>query len=75
FYPVFTAGFDPANFNIEIYNRWGELVFQSFNSDKGWDGSYNGTRCQDGTYHWKIMYKNPDLDEYKIVSGHVNLIR
>jgi len=75
FYPVFTAGFDPANFNIEIYNRWGELVFQSFNSDKGWDGSYNGSRCQDGTYHWKIMYKNPDLDEYKIITGHVNLIR
>jgi gliding motility-associated-like protein len=75
FSPLFTTGFDAANFQFEIYNRWGELIFQSFNASKGWDGFYNGSKCPDGTYTWKIIYKIPDLDEYKIVTGHVNLIR
>ncbi len=75
FVPVFTNGFDPANFQLEIYNRWGELIFQSFNSNKGWDGFYNGKLSPVGTYVWKVIYKNPDLDDYKVVTGHVNLIR
>lgn len=75
FIPVFTNGFDPANFQLEIYNRWGELIFQSLNSNKGWDGFYNGKLSPVGTYVWKVIYKNPDLDDYKVVTGHVNLIR
>jgi gliding motility-associated-like protein len=75
FVPVFTNGFDPANFELEIYDRWGELIFQSFNAEKGWNGHFNGELSQVGTYVWKIMYKNPDLDEYKVITGHVNLIR
>jgi gliding motility-associated-like protein len=75
FSPVFTTGFDAANFQFEIYNRWGEMIFQSLNSDKGWDGFFNGVLCPEGTYTWKIIYKIPDRDEYKIATGHVNLIR
>jgi gliding motility-associated-like protein len=75
FSPVFTTGFDPANFQFDLFNRWGELIFQSLNADKGWDGFYNGLLCPEGTYVWKITYKIPDRDEYKIVTGHVNLIR
>ena len=75
FSPVFTTGFDAANFQYEIYNRWGEMIFQSLNSDKGWDGFFNGVLCPEGTYTWKIIYKIPDRDEYKIATGHVNLIR
>ena len=75
FSPVFTAGFDPANFRLEIYNRWGELIFESLNSTKGWDGYYNGLICPSAIYTWKIVYKIPDTDEYKVVSGLVNLLR
>jgi gliding motility-associated-like protein len=75
FYPIFTTGFDPANFQMDIYNRWGELIYQSFNSSKGWDGYFNGLVCPIGTYTWKIIYKIPDTDEYKICTGHLNLIR
>jgi gliding motility-associated-like protein len=74
FTPVFTNGFDPANFQMDIYNRWGELIFQSFNAEKGWDGYFNGKLCTVGTYTWKITYKNPEDDAFKLVSGHVNLI-
>jgi gliding motility-associated-like protein len=75
FYPIFTTGFDPSNFQFEIYNRWGEMIFQSLNAVKGWDGFFNGVLCPEGTYSWKIIYKIPDRDEYKIATGHVNLIR
>ena len=75
FYPIFTSGFDPANFQMEIYNRWGELIFESLNAEKGWDGFFNGSECPDGTYAWKIIYKIPEFDEYKIAIGHVNLVR
>jgi gliding motility-associated-like protein len=75
FTPIFTTGFDPANFQMEIYNRWGELFFQSFNANKGWDGYFDGKLAPLGTYIWKIRYKNPDLDDYKDITGHVNLIR
>jgi gliding motility-associated-like protein len=75
FTPIFTTGFDPANFQMDIYNRWGELIFQSFNVEKGWDGFYQGRLCPVGSYTWKITYKNPDIDEYKVISGHVNLLK
>jgi len=75
FNPIFTAGFDPANFQMDIYNRWGELIFQSFNAEKGWDGFYQGRLCPIGSYSWKITYKNPDIDEYKVITGHVNLLK
>ena len=60
-----------------IFNRWGELIFETRNADKGWDGSYglSGGVAQDGVYTWKITYKNPETDERKIVVGHVTLLR
>ena len=74
FRPIFTNGFDPANFQLAIYNRWGELIFQSLNAEKGWDGYYGDRLCPVGTYTWKITYKNPENDAFKVVTGHLNLI-
>jgi gliding motility-associated-like protein len=77
FKPIFTSGFDPFNFEMIIYNRWGEIVFETNDAKVGWDGSYgsNGRAVQDGTYTYKIIYKNPKIDERKIVVGHLSLIR
>ena len=77
FKPIFTSGFDPDNYNLFIYNRWGELIFESNNPEIGWDGNYSGDyfSAQDGTYDWKIIFKSDESDERKLVLGHVNLIR
>jgi len=77
FLPIFTSGFDPYNYELNIFNRWGELIFQSFDSKSGWDGSYGefGLDAQDGTYVYKIIYKIPQDDDYRVVHGFVNLIR
>ena len=40
FQPVFTSGFDPYNFHMTIYNRYGEIVFESYDATKSWDGNY-----------------------------------
>jgi gliding motility-associated-like protein len=83
FKPVFTSGFDPQDYVMYIFNRWGELIFESRNASVGWDGSY-GTWDQsknqiamsgDGTYTWKIEFKVTKDDERKVALGHVNLLR
>jgi gliding motility-associated-like protein len=77
FKPIFTAGFDPFNFEMFIFNRWGEIIFETHDVNVGWDGSYSidGRGVNDGTYTYKIIYKNPKVDERKIVVGHLTLIR
>ena len=75
FQPVFTSGFDPYNFNMLIFNRWGEILFETNNAAIGWDGTYNGDYVQDGVYTWKIEFKAKENDKKHFLSGHVNLFR
>jgi gliding motility-associated-like protein len=77
FKPVFTSGFDPYNYEMLIYNRWGEIIFETHDVTYGWDGTYafENSTCQDGIYTYKITFKNPILDERKVVCGSVNLLK
>src|SRR5690606_33810129 len=62
------------DFELMIFDRWGELVTTLHNINDFWDGTYKGNDCQDGTYTWKMKYKNLAGTEFKKV-GHVNLLR
>lgn len=75
--PVFTQGFDPFNFELLIFNRWGEIIWESHDAEGRWDGSYgnSGVDCPDGVYVWKIAYKPKETDKKNIVTGHLTLIR
>ena len=75
FLPIFTTGFDSANYEFTIYNRWGEIIFVSKNHLTAWDGTFNNKLCKEGLYPFTIKYKNPDIDRFKIISGQINLIR
>ena len=77
FQPIFSMGIDENTFDMTIFNRWGEVVFQSLNPNEGWDGSFgmDGRDVEDGVYIYKIKYKIPQEDDYRICVGHVNLIR
>ena len=57
-----------------IFNRWGELIHTLNSVDESWDGTYNGHNCQDGTYTWKLKYKD-FIGRKSEITGHVNLIR
>ncbi|MEY3236996.1 MAG: hypothetical protein RI883_1097, partial [Bacteroidota bacterium] len=75
----FNNGFQVIAHNIEsfellIFNRWGELIYTMTSLTDYWDGSYNGLKCQDGTYVWKLDYTDFLGNNYT-QTGHVNLIR
>jgi len=76
FKPIFTSGFDPFDYTLTIFNRWGDVIFESHNCEFGWDGSYgNNGLVQEGVYTWHIEFKKNNSDERKIITGHVNLIK
>lgn len=75
FQPVFNSGYDPYDFDLFIFDRWGETIFESHNADIGWDGTYGGGSVQQGTYTWKIEFKTTSSDERRVVHGHVNVLK
>ncbi len=75
FQPIFYSGFDPQNYYFVIYNRWGEIVFESFNSAYGWDGTYNNKIVATGTYVWKVQFKEKQTEIEHVKTGHLNLIK
>jgi gliding motility-associated-like protein len=73
---VFYSGFDPFFFELYLYNRWGELIWESHDVSAGWDGTYfNGRKCPDGVYTWKIRFKTLNSDDKRTAVGHLNLLR
>jgi hypothetical protein len=62
---------------LYIYNRWGELVWESKDAAGRWGGTFGeaGVKAPAGVYVWKIEYKPTNTDEKNIVSGHINLLR
>lgn len=75
FRPVMTAGFDPNDYELTIYNRWGEIVFSSMNPSVGWDGNFGGNMCPDGLYLWTLKFGHEFKDNVFSYKGHVSLIR
>ncbi|MDX1652695.1 MAG: PKD domain-containing protein, partial [Brumimicrobium sp.] len=78
FKPVFTSGFDPQDYKLLVFDRWGEVIFESNNAEIGWDGTYgieSTEKVKDGTYIWKIEFKTKYNDERIVEVGHVNILR
>ena len=76
-FPIFTTGFDPFKFNLYIFDRWGEVIWESHDAKGEWDGTY-GPDALDvpaGIYNWKIQYAAKDTDSKTVVTGQINLIR
>jgi gliding motility-associated-like protein len=63
-----------AQLNVKIFNRWGELIFESNELDFAWDGTYKGLKVQDGIFVYKIEYVTTGAIEDTIV-GHVVLLK
>jgi gliding motility-associated-like protein len=73
--PIFTDGFDVYDYNLLVFNRWGETIFESYNHTVGWDGTYNNKMCLDGIYVWRIMYGSEYDDSRKMITGHLTIMR
>lgn len=68
-------GVDVENYQLLIYDRWGELIWQTKDFGAGWDGTYKGYNAPDAVYVWKIVTRDRFTDERKQFAGHVTLVR
>ena len=75
FQPVFTFGYDPQNYGFYIYNRWGELLFESHDTKIGWDGTFGNEIVQNDTYIWKLEFKEKLKENKHSKTGHVNVLK
>jgi gliding motility-associated-like protein len=62
------------DYKLYIYNRWGELMFESKNIETGWDGYFNGKLCPQDVYIWKAEGKFINGKTFE-ESGDVTLLR
>jgi gliding motility-associated-like protein len=67
-------GFGVDKFNMTIFNRWGELIFESDDINKQWNGTYKGEICQEGIYVYHILYKGVNRG-YQDIYGKILLIK
>ena len=64
-----------SNYNFKIFNRWGELIFETTDVQEGWDGSStDGTPLKADVYVYRIVYRDPKR-VVKEIKGHVTLLR
>jgi gliding motility-associated-like protein len=75
FTPILYSGFDPQSYTLNIFDRWGEILFVSHDPTVGWDGTYGNNVSLVGIYTWTIQVTTSLTKEVKKLHGHVNLIR
>jgi gliding motility-associated-like protein len=73
--PVFSSRINVENYELSIYNRWGELVFKTNDFMQGWNGIYNNKLVQLGVYSFKIEFRNSNDRINQIHTGHITLVR
>jgi gliding motility-associated-like protein len=67
-------GIDRFSFQVYVFNRWGEIIWESRNPDIAWDGTYDGKLVHSGTYTWLIKAKDKVNDNQYTWNGFVNVI-
>ena len=74
---VFKAGFgdNVIEFQMQIFNRYGQLFFKTYDKSQGWDGTVNGKMQQAGTYTWAIRYRTNTNSLWQDMQGTVILLR
>jgi len=75
FCPRFTRDYHIKDFSV--YNRWGQRVYSVATTQqlgKGWDGYFNGTPCELGTYYYLLRAENTRGEE-ELLKGDILLVR
>lgn len=64
-----------SDYQLNIYNRWGQLVFNSNSILYNWDGNFGGKPCKEGTYIYTIQFTDPFNNRFIQEKGHITLLR
>ena len=77
FTPVFSSGIDPLDFWMLIYDRWGNVIFETHDPNRGWNGTLgeNGAIVAEGIYNWKIYFNEIISKEKRKITGDVLIIK
>jgi gliding motility-associated-like protein len=70
----FAAGIDASNFKLSIYNRWGQVIWETNDPSRAWDGTFNNAPVQSGIYTWKAVLKDMYSDGIQELSGMINVM-
>lgn len=73
--PVLTSGISLDRFELKIYNRWGVLIWETYDINSKWDGTFDNRIVPDGTYTWIMKIDMLDDDGRKEITGHVTILR
>ena len=72
---IYVRGQNLEEIDFKIFDRWGELVFETQNQSVGWDGTYNGELVSSGTYVWHLEFKDELNDARYHHTGHITIIK
>lgn len=72
---VYGNDIDPEDYELMIFNRWGEMIFTSSALSTGWNGTFKGMASKQDVYVWKIKTSSLATGEFFEKYGHVTLFR
>ena len=72
---IVLSGVNEQTFTLNLYNRWGELIWESHDISAKWDGTYRGNSVPNGTYTWQIEYTRLNDGKRIFETGHLNVLR
>ena len=63
-----------TDFHLTMYSRWGEVLYETSDITKGWDGTYKNKECQEGVYVYLVEISGVTGKKYKF-NGTATLLR
>ncbi|WP_430936054.1 PKD domain-containing protein [Saccharicrinis sp. 156] len=72
FHPAIQKGV--VEYKLQIFTRWGQLVFESEDIEVGWNGYHKKQLCSQGVYIWKVSCRF-STGQFKVYTGDVTLLR
>ena len=67
-------GYGITKYELDIFDRWGEKIFQTNQFEHGWDGTIKGISIKNDIYTWRIKLTNVFGKSHEL-TGHVTLIK
>ncbi|HET6990031.1 MAG TPA: gliding motility-associated C-terminal domain-containing protein, partial [Bacteroidia bacterium] len=65
---------DIVDYKFDVFNRWGELIYETDDTSGGWDGRYKGHKCEPDVYVWLLTFKTAS-GQFIDQKGTVTLLR